>query len=327
LARWLSQPLVSCEEAILALISAVIPTFNQQALLDRTIASIEGADVILVVDDGSSEPVRAQARILRLERNRGFAHAVNRGVEAARGDWIAILNNDIVLEPGYLAQLTASGAPYACGLMLRESDPAIADGAWDLLTPGGLAYRVADGRPASWFRTARTIQFAPFTAIVIRRDVWQRVGPLDERFITYYEDVDWCLRAGIAGFRGWFDPAARALHRGSATLGAWREETVRLLARNQVLLISKHFPPGWVWNYGCSTFFGQALWGLSAWRRGLGRPWRRGKREGWQLWLQRQPAASPPGRVVPESAIFSESIQELRSIAPNWFWKLNAWIS
>jgi hypothetical protein len=74
-------------------------------------------------------------------------------------------------------------------------------------------------------------------------------------------------------------PGAIAWHRGSATLGAWHPEAVRRIARNQLLLVAKHYPERWVREYGWPIFVGQALWGLVAAAHGGGWAWLRGKWE------------------------------------------------
>ncbi len=303
------------------MISAVIPTWNQAALLQRTLDSVTGAGEVIVVDNGSTEPIEPSgARLLRLDRNFGFAYAVNRGIEQATGEWIAVLNNDVVLEPGYLERLRQANADFATGLILQESDPARVDGAFDLLTRGGLACRVGHGRPAAEFTEERPIQFAPWTAVLIHRRVFDRVGLLDESFESYLEDVEFGLRCGLAGISGRFVPAARAFHRGSATLGAWHPETVRRLSRNQILLIARHFPQSWIWQAGCPVILGQLLWGLRAVWRGHGYAWWIGKQEGWKTWQQRSPSRDAPW------AVLRASERDLRRYARGWFWKVNAWM-
>jgi len=63
-------------------------------------------------------------------------------------------------------------------------------------------------------------------------------------------------------FSGAYVPDAVACHAGSATLGLWSKETVRLIARNQVLLVAKHYPARYLWRYGWPILAGQSLWGL-----------------------------------------------------------------
>src|SRR5438552_8850672 len=98
----------------MASVAAVVPHWNRRELLETSLASLKaqrrGFDEIIVADNGSNDDSavtaeRAGARVLRLGRNLGFAAAVNRGIEAARADWVAILNNDVTLEPGWLAEL------------------------------------------------------------------------------------------------------------------------------------------------------------------------------------------------------------------------------
>ena len=303
------------------MISAVVPTWNRADLLRRALCSLEGADEVIVVDNGSTEPLDiGRARLLRLDRNYGFAYAVNRGLEVARGDWVAVINNDVVLAPGYLEELRATGADFSTGLILQEGAPDRVDAAFDLLTRGGLACRVGQGRPAAEFQTEREIQFAPWTAVLLRRAVLDRVGLLDESFESYMEDVEFGLRCGLAGIRGRFVPRAQAFHRGSATLGPWHPETVRRLSRNQLLLTAKHFPRDWIWQAGCSLVLGQIWWGLNAVRRGCGSAWWQGKREGWRAWRTRRPSHQAPW------AVLRASERQLQQCAVGWFWKVNAWM-
>lgn len=312
-------------------VGAIIPNWNRAELLKRVLESARaqtvGFDELIVVDNGSSDDsIRVAetsgARILRLDRNHGFAYAVNRGVEAAQSEFIAILNNDVTLDPKWLEELLAVNADFSCGLVLSDQDPTRIDGTFDLVTASGLAWRAGSGEPVDdprW-RQPREIQSAPMTAALFRRAVFQRVGLLDESFETYLEDVDFGIRCGIAGIRGWYVPTAVARHKGSFTLGAWHEQTVTLLSRNQILLISKHFPRRWIQHYGLAVITGQLMWGLSAWRHRRGAAWWRGKREGIAAFRRRTPAAYDPGPV------FAESSALLRDLAPNWFWKVNSWL-
>src|SRR5580704_15815789 len=95
-------------------VAAVVPHWNRRDLLQTLIASLRAQtralDEIIVADNGSSDDSAALAeslgaRVLRLEKNLGFAAAVNRGIDAARTDWIAILNNDVTLAPDWLEKL------------------------------------------------------------------------------------------------------------------------------------------------------------------------------------------------------------------------------
>jgi GT2 family glycosyltransferase len=210
-------------------------------------------------------------------RNAGFAAAVNRGIRESRADWIAVLNSDVELAPGYLARLQASGAPFATGKILMAGDDKRIDGTFDAVCRGAVAWRVGYGRKdGPIFGERHEISSAPWTAALFRRDIFDRVGMLDERFGSYYEDVEFGMRCASRGISGLYIPEALAWHRGSAALGRWHPEVVRLTARNQCYLAALYYSRRYAWP----IFWAQALWGLVALRHGAGRAWLRGKLEG-----------------------------------------------
>ena len=186
------------------------------------------------------------------------------------------------------------------------------------------AWRCGAGRPDSdvWSRSRR-IALAPFTAAIFRRELFDRVGLLDEEFESYAEDVDFGLRCARAGYEGIYEPAAISWHRGSATLGRWHPDTVRRLARNQLLLVAKHFPEHWLIRFGWPVLVGQMLWGLVALRHGAGWAFVRGKMEGMRKFgeARRRPEV---GKSV--DAILRESEQQLHQLQKltgyDWYWRL-----
>ena len=89
--------------------AAIVPHWNRGDLLKTALSSFAAQpfDEVIVVDNGSTDDSVALAegwgaRVVCLDRNLGFAAAVNRGIEAATSRWVAILNNDVTLEPGWL---------------------------------------------------------------------------------------------------------------------------------------------------------------------------------------------------------------------------------
>lgn len=278
--------------------TAVIPHWNRRELLGTLLRSIGNQtlpfDEVIVVDNGSTDgstqfAAQHGARVIELGRNLGFAAAVNRGIGAARSEWIAILNNDVTLDAAWLATLTEAadreGADFATGKILRagqassSDQPRVIDGAFDEVSRGGCACRCGAGKPDSpvW-NQPRRIRIAPMTAALFRRSLFTEIGPLDERFISYMEDTDFGLRCALAGRAGIYVPSAVAHHRGSATLGAWSYDTVRNISRNQLLLCAKHFrgqPRG-------PIVAGQLLWGLLAIRHAGGVAYLAGKISGWR---------------------------------------------
>jgi len=329
---------------------AVIPHWNRRDLLAPLFASLDAQirrfDEIIVADNGSTDgsPEVAEhlgGRVLRLGTNLGFAAAVNRGMEAAVGaDWIAILNNDVTVEPAWLATLLAAAAAerervwFATGKILRAGNPqaqthqAMIDGAFDEISRGACACRCGAGKPDSavWDQPRR-IRFAPMTAALFSRELFTGIGPLDEFFGSYLEDVDFGLRCALADRDGVYIPSARAYHRGSATLGEWNSDTVRQISRNQVLLVAKHFHGQAAWP----IVAGQLLWGMLALRHGRGLSYLSGKisgvREARRLKRARACQVPKKEKLREILAAGEQTILEVqRQTGFDWYWRTYFWL-
>jgi GT2 family glycosyltransferase len=270
------------------MITAIVPVWNGRehlaGLLDSLDAQTLRAGEVLAIDNGSTDgaPELARdrgARVIAMGRNAGFAPAVNRGIREARGDWVAILNSDVELAPDYFEKLVTAGARFATGKILSADRTCgvTLDATFDLTSRGATTWRAGAGLPdAAPFDREREIASAPFTAVLFRADVFRAVGMLDESFESYLEDAEFGLRCAEHGIVGRYVSQACAVHIGSASLGRWHPETVRRIARNQLLLASLHFPARNWWP----VLVGQLLWGAVALRHGAGIAWLRGKCEG-----------------------------------------------
>jgi GT2 family glycosyltransferase len=315
-------------------IAIVIPTWNRSALLARALENLTQQTYpihsVIVVDNGSTDDsaavaTRAGARVIPLVANAGFAAAVNRGIrEAAGTEWVFVLNNDVTLEPDWLARVMAKlddgKAWFATGKLLDAQARDRIDGAFDAVCRGGCAWRCGHGRLDSpLWNQPRTIQLAPFTAAVFRAGVFDRVGLLDERFESYLEDVDFGLRCAAVGLSGLYVPEAVAYHEGSATLGRWHPDTVRKIARNQLLLVAKHYPQKWILRYGWPVFVAQALWGIVALRHGAPLSYLSGKVEGLRQFREArgEPCASFPV-ILEKSESQIREIQQLTGFDLYW---------
>ncbi|MCP5119851.1 MAG: glycosyltransferase family 2 protein [bacterium] len=314
-----------------------MPTWNQRDLLvtvlDHLHRQTHACTEVLVVDNGSTDDTAAQAerlgaRVIRMGLNAGFSRAVNRGIQSCSTEWIAVVNNDVELQCDWLERLLDAAVDpntwFVTGKIYRAGSTEMLDGTFDEVSRAGCAWRCGEGRQdgAAWSRPRR-IRLAPFTAAVFRRELFDKVGLLDEEFESYLEDVDFGLRCAIAGCEGRYEPSAVAWHRGSATLGRWHPDTVRLIARNQVLLVAKHFPSNWPMQFGWPVLAGQMLWGLVMLRHGAALPYLRGKLEG----LRKFPILRRGASQAPQlGAILRESEQQLhrlqRESGFDWYWRL-----
>ncbi|MBZ5672949.1 MAG: glycosyltransferase family 2 protein [Acidobacteriia bacterium] len=276
-------------------VAAVVPHWNRRDLLQTLLANLAEQtrpfDEIIVVDNGSTDDSaavaeRAGVRVIRLDRNLGFAAAVNRGIASTQADWIAILNNDVTLAPDWLEQLLDAAekeqAWFATGKTLMAGDPsriggAHIDGTFDAISRGACAYRCGSGKPdGPFWNQPRRISMAPMTAALFQRRLFEEIGTLDESFESYLEDVDFGIRCAIGERWGVYVPVAIACHLGSSTWGQWNKYSVRLIARNQLLLTAKHFRglPRW------PILAGQLLWGLVAVCHGCAGAYLQGKMAG-----------------------------------------------
>ena len=171
---------------------------------------------MIVVDNGSSDNSvslarAAGAKVVSLSQNYGFSYAVNAGVQASLCHWVVILNNDVELEPGWVETLLASAerqsAWFAVGKLFNAKRRELVDGTFDAICRGGTAWRCGSGQQDSpSYKTSQPILLAPFTAVLVRKNLFSRVGPLDERFESYLEDVDFGLRCAQQGLGGVYVP-------------------------------------------------------------------------------------------------------------------------
>jgi hypothetical protein len=306
-------------------ISAIVPVWNGRELLARLLATLEAqtrpATELLIVDNGSTDgaPEMARergARVIAMGRNAGFAAAVNRGIREAAHPLIAILNSDVELAPDYFEKLAEVDAPFATGKILSPSG--LLDGTFDLTCRGGTTWRTGAGqRDAPPFDEGREIASPPWTAVLYRAEVFRQVGLLEESFETYLEDADFGLRCAARGVVGRYVPAARAVHVGSAALGRWHGETVRRLARNQVLLVARHGLARHLW----AVLAAQVLWGAVALRHGRGMAWVRGKIQGLRQFSGARMKCQQEDPGVLERALQSNE-QLIRGMSRDTYWKL-----
>jgi GT2 family glycosyltransferase len=255
---WVSQRKVRGEYPVD--VSVVIPNFHQREALLRCLRALGGQTYdrfeVIVVDNGSRDDSVPAARqempdvtVIEREQALGFAAAVNLGIEAANGRYIAVLNNDAEPDREWLESLLAvfESTPdvgFLASAVLRRDEPDIVDSMGEGLSSGCFPFQVANGVAAEvGKREPLEVLGAPATAAIYRRELLEDVGGFDEDFETYLEDLDLSLRAQLAGWRCLVVPEARVLHRGQLSTGGMRNgEVVRLIGRNWVQLVLKSIP-------------------------------------------------------------------------------------
>lgn len=235
-------------------VSLVVLNFDGRhyvrALLRSLLAQTHRELEILVVDNGSTDDSADVAerefpdprlRVLRLGANRGFSAGNNAGIRAATGDYVMLLNNDVVLEPDCVAQLIAAAPRFGrfgalAPKILWLHRPEYIESVGTMCTADGTGFNHGIGHiDIGQFDRSERVFGACFAAVFFRRAVFEEVGFLEESYFMYYEDTDWNFRANRRGFPVFTVPAAVVRHVHSGSLRHTAAERKRLfLNRNWV---------------------------------------------------------------------------------------------
>lgn len=245
------------------LVSIVTLNYNQT---DVTCAFLESARhltypnvEILVVDNGSVTNPTAQigrgnhphVRLLLNAENLGFTGGNNVGIAAAKGEFLFIVNNDTELTPDLLERLLE---PFENDERVGVVCPKIRDfyqpdvieyaGYSPLNKFTGQMWPLGNAEvDQGQFDQSGPTAFAYGCAMMVKREVVQRVGGFAEQFFLYYEELDWSQRIRNAGFEIYYQSAGLIFHKGSASMGKFNPLKVYYLTRNRVLFMRRHAKP------------------------------------------------------------------------------------
>ena len=241
----------------------VIVNWNQRDFLRACLVSVSRQSGVefetIVVDngsrDGSADMAESEfgARVIRNSDNRGFCAANNQGIAVARGEFVALLNNDAEAEPGWLAALlrACTRSPevgMAASKVLVWEDPRRIDKVGHLIYPDGQNRGRGSGAlDSGQYDREEEVLWPDGCAAMYRKEMLDRIGGFDEDFFAYGDDAELGLRARIAGWKCVYTPQAVVRHHRGSTLGkdsAWRLE---LIERNRLLLAFKLFPWSLLW--------------------------------------------------------------------------------
>ncbi len=221
-------------------VAAVVVTYNAMPWLERCLESVAGIERVVVdhgSSDGSVEAARAAGAIVIEQENLGLAAGWNRGLRETEGRYVLILNADAWLVGDALERLVA----------FADAHPRAAVVGPRLRNPDGTLQRSVRGFPTLWrlateyfflrklaphsqvlnafyaggfdFESVTEAEFVMGAVMLVRREAVAEVGPLDESFFLFSEEVDWCYRFEQAGWQVFFTPDAEAVHVGGASHG------------------------------------------------------------------------------------------------------------
>lgn len=261
--------------------------------------------------DGSTDAVAAafpQVELIRSSENLGFARANNVVAEASRSDWLLLLNPDTECHVGAVDNLMAfacanpRGGIYGGRTVFPDGSLNIAS-CWNRITPWSV-FCIATGLTAAFPRTAlfnpeamgdwqrdtvREVDIVVGCFLLIRRDLWTRLGGFDLRYFMYGEEADLCLRARRLGFRPMITPDAEIMHLVGAASASKVEKRI-LVTKARVTLIRDHWPRwqvplgiGLMWLWGALRITASRLIAL------VGQPRGRERLAYWrEVWDRRQ---------------------------------------
>src|SRR2546427_1220306 len=214
------------------LISIIILNYNGEKMLAKCLPSVLETDYdpfeVIVVDngscDGSAEAVSGfqaidkRVTLLRNSKNLGFCQGNNIGASHAKGDYLLFLNNDTTVEPNWLRELvsvvdTNSSIAAAQPKMLMMDEPSIIDSTGGYLTPYGTIYnREMLSRDQESRAGQSEVLVATGAALLVKRELFFKLGKFDQRFFIYNEELDLCWRIWLSGNSVVYVPTAVVYH-------------------------------------------------------------------------------------------------------------------
>ncbi|MBO4291177.1 MAG: glycosyltransferase family 2 protein [Lachnospiraceae bacterium] len=255
----------------MAEITIIIPNYKGINFIEDCLTSVYDQEKdtpayeVLVVDnasgDGSVELIREKfpdTRLICLEENTGFCHAVNVGIRESKSPFVLLLNNDTKVYPDFVKKLyvsvTGENLPVGerqkadrifsvSAAMLMWDRPELMDDAGDQYNLLGWARARGKGQPYDRFQKRVKVFSACGGAAIYRRKILEEIGFFDERHFAYLEDLDLGFRARIRGYQNYYEPGARVIHYGSASTGSrYNEWKTGRAAANNVYVIYKNLP-------------------------------------------------------------------------------------
>jgi GT2 family glycosyltransferase len=278
-----------------AKVLAVLVNWNGGSVLKETVASLLESDYpdleVLVVDNASTDRSTCQlpdsVKVLLLERNLGYGAAINRVVcrvldadpAAARlYRYFLVLNNDLIVSRRAVSRLVEFARPQGKVIVgpriVTRQDPDQLEAAWGEVTWSHVLARfVGKGaaKDAPEWNQPRQVQLILGSAMLIDRDVLNELGPFDEAYFMYHEEVDFLYRANQSGFKVFYLPSAEIQHIGAYSTRGEPDRKAFWLRRNAVYFLRKYRASRRQWLYFFSTLAASIVFNLVNLRIGRAR--------------------------------------------------------
>lgn len=260
-------------------VDIVIPSWNGLNYLGACLTSLKNQVFkdfhIIVVDNGSTDSSPAfirdnypEVQLIQLKWNTGFSGAVNEGIKASRGDYIALLNQDTEVVPDWLEHLiqTLERQPeidFCASKLMYLKQRTIIDSAGDGFLRGGIAFKIGAGeRDSERYRIPREVFGACAAASIYRRRFFEIVGLFDDDLGDQSTDGDINFRAQLMGLKCLFVPKAIVYHHVGASIAVGSPNFIFRTNRNAVITFIKNYPFPLMLKYimRIATVFLSSLW-------------------------------------------------------------------
>jgi GT2 family glycosyltransferase len=245
-----------------ATIGVVTVTYNSGRVIPDFIESLRKQTYrnfrLYAIDNASSDNSLellenysdARYAIIRNRTNVGVAEGNNIGIRAALNDGcgsVLLINNDTAFGADLISGLHEGLQKYHCDMIVPKIlylDPP------DKIWSAGGAFSLIRGRPRHLgfnrkddgsFDKACEVEYSPTCCMLIRREVFERIGLMDSNYFVYFDDADFCLRAHRAGVRLVYAPDTSLFHKVSSLIGHRSDLSIRYVSRNHVYFVLKHF--------------------------------------------------------------------------------------
>jgi len=240
------------------LVTVVILNFNGERTLQKCLQSVLTTDYapieVVVVDNASSDQslqclqeLSQQVVVVRNERNLGYSGGNRRGLELAHGDFVVFLNNDVVVEPNWIAELvkaadrTPDAALVQPKILFHDRRTINSAGGIIHVAGFGLCIGIGETDDGQWDSECE-IDYASGACLFVRRKVLNDIGFLDDRYVAYEEDVDWGWRAKTLGWKSIVAPRSLIFHEARGVMeGVMPAMKFYYLERNRLLTVAKNY--------------------------------------------------------------------------------------
>jgi GT2 family glycosyltransferase len=258
-------------------VAIILINWNNESDTAECLESCQALDYpdcsIIVVDNGSGDGSGRRLRerfpgveVIETGCNLGFAGGNNVGIRHAlenRAGLVWLLNNDTVVDPGALtALIDVAERDRTVGMVgskisYYEAHDKLwyAGGNLDDRTPYQCSHRGLNEEDRGQYDDTGETGFVTGCSLLVRREVIEQIGLLDEKLFLYFEDTDWGARARRSGWKLMYAPLSIVLHKASASLGGMESPLMRYyLARNILYFIRKNYPRVFFRAFGFDLF-------------------------------------------------------------------------